>query len=82
MGGPRTAGGRLGLTDVVTFTGFRTDAERLIEGFYVTAVRALVSLLLDPSAARELGAGARALAVTRSHERLVDRMAELYAAFT
>jgi hypothetical protein len=41
-----------------------------------------VSLLLDPSAARELGAGARALAVTRSHEWLVDRMAELYAAFT
>ena len=41
--------------------------------------RALVSLLLDPEAARRLGARGRTLAATRSHERLVDRMTQLYA---
>ena len=41
--------------------------------------RALVALLLDPEAARRLGARGRVLAATRSHERLVDRMTQLYA---
>jgi glycosyltransferase involved in cell wall biosynthesis len=41
--------------------------------------RALVSLLLDPEAARRLGARGRRLAASRSHERLVDRMTQLYA---
>ncbi len=40
--------------------------------------RALVSLLLDPEAARRLGARGRVLAATRSHDRLVDRMTQLY----
>ena len=41
--------------------------------------RALVALLLDPEAARRLGARGRVLATSRSHERLVDRMTQLYA---
>jgi glycosyltransferase involved in cell wall biosynthesis len=41
--------------------------------------RALVSLLLDPEAARRLGARGRDLAATRTHELLVDRMTQLYA---
>jgi glycosyltransferase involved in cell wall biosynthesis len=41
--------------------------------------RALVSLLLDPEAARRMGARGRSVAGTRSHERLVDRMTQLYA---
>jgi glycosyltransferase involved in cell wall biosynthesis len=41
--------------------------------------RALVALLLDPEAARRLGARGRVLAAARSHERLVDRMTQLYA---
>jgi glycosyltransferase involved in cell wall biosynthesis len=41
--------------------------------------RALVSLLLDPEAARRLGARGRSLAASRSHERLVDRVTQLYA---
>ena len=41
--------------------------------------RALVSLLLDPESARRLGARGRRLAASRSHERLVDRMTQLYA---
>lgn len=41
--------------------------------------RALVSLLLDPEAARRLGDRGRRLADNRSHERLVDRMTQLYA---
>ena len=41
--------------------------------------RALVALLLDPEAARRLGARGRVLAASRSHERLVDRMTQLYA---
>ena len=35
--------------------------------------------LLDPEAARRLGARGRVLATSRSHERLVDRMTQLYA---
>jgi glycosyltransferase involved in cell wall biosynthesis len=42
--------------------------------------RALVSLLLDPAAARQLGARAGTLAAVRSHARLVDRMTRIYAA--
>jgi glycosyltransferase involved in cell wall biosynthesis len=42
--------------------------------------RALVSLLLDPAAARQLGARAGILAAARSHARLVDRMTRIYAA--
>ena len=40
--------------------------------------RALVSLLLDPEAARRLGDRGRRLTDNRSHERLVDRMTQLY----
>ena len=120
----------LGLSGTVTFTGYRSDATRLLAGLDVLAVpsrsdgsplvvceamaagvpvvasrvgglpdlvedggsgllvrpgeaedlaRALVSLLLDPEAARRLGARGRALAATRSHEQLVDRMTQLYA---
>ncbi|MGR6962958.1 glycosyltransferase [Geodermatophilus sp. URMC 61] len=120
----------LGLADAVTFTGYRSDAPRLLAGLDVLAVpsrsdgsplvvceamaagvpvvasrvgglpdliedggsgllvrpgeaedlaRALVSLLLDPEAARRLGARGRRLAAGRSHERLVDRMTQLYA---
>ena len=120
----------LGLSGTVTFTGYRSDATRLLAGLDVLAVpsrsdgsplvvceamaagvpvvasrvgglpdlvedggsgllvrpgeaedlaRALVSLLLDPEAARRLGARGRTLAATRSHERLVDRMTQLYA---
>ncbi|MGY1681169.1 glycosyltransferase family 4 protein [Geodermatophilus sp. SYSU D01176] len=121
----------LGLAGAVTFTGYRSDAARLLAGLDVLAVpsrsdgsplvvceamaagipvvasrvgglpdlvqdggtgllvrpgeaedlaRALVSLLLDPESARRLGARGRALAGTRTHERLVDRMTQLYAA--
>jgi glycosyltransferase involved in cell wall biosynthesis len=42
--------------------------------------RALVSLLLDPAAAGRLGAGGRELAACRSHDRLVDRMTQIYRA--
>jgi glycosyltransferase involved in cell wall biosynthesis len=41
--------------------------------------RTLVFLLLDPPAAQRLRTGARALAVARSHGRLVERMAQIYA---
>jgi glycosyltransferase involved in cell wall biosynthesis len=41
--------------------------------------RSLVSLLLDPDAARRLGDRCRSLAASRSHERLVDRVTQLYA---
>jgi glycosyltransferase involved in cell wall biosynthesis len=119
----------LGLAGAVTFTGYRSDAPRLLAGLDVLAVpsrsdgsplvvceamaagvpvvasrvgglpdlvedggsgllvrpgeaedlaRALVSLLLDPEAARRLGARGRRLAAGRSHERLVDRMTQLY----
>ena len=121
----------LGLAGTVTFTGYRSDATRLLAGLDVLAVpsrsdgsplvvceamaagipvvasrvgglpdlvedggsgllvrpgeaedlaRALVSLLLDPESARRLGARGRALAGTRTHERLVDRVTQLYAA--
>jgi len=120
----------LGLAGTVTFTGYRSDAARLLAGLDVLVVpsrsdgsplvvceamaagvpvvasrvgglpdlvedggsgllvrpgeaedlaRALVSLLLDPEAARRLGARGRTLAATRSHERLVDRMTQVYA---
>jgi glycosyltransferase involved in cell wall biosynthesis len=120
----------LGLAGTVTFTGYRSDATRLVGGLDVLAVpsradgsplvvceamaagvpvvasrvgglpdlvedggsgllvrpgepedlaRALVSLLLDPEAARRLGARGRSLAASRSHERLVDRVTQLYA---
>jgi glycosyltransferase involved in cell wall biosynthesis len=120
----------LGLAGTVTFTGYRSDATRLLAGLDVLAVpsrsdgsplvvceamaagvpvvasrvgglpdlvedggsgllvrpgeaedlaRALVSLLLDPEAARRLGARGRTLAATHSHERLVDRMTQVYA---
>jgi glycosyltransferase involved in cell wall biosynthesis len=120
----------LGLADTVTFTGYRSDAARLVAGLDVLTVpsrsdgsplvvceamaagvpvvasrvgglpdlvedggsgllvrpgeaedlaRALVSLLLDPEAARRLGARGRCLVATHSHERLVDRMTQLYA---
>ncbi len=120
----------LGLAGAVTFTGYRSDATRLLAGLDVLTVpsrsdgsplvvceamaagvpvvasrvgglpdlvedggsgllvrpgeaedlaRALVSLLLDPEAARRLGARGRCLVATRSHERLVDRMTQLYA---
>jgi glycosyltransferase involved in cell wall biosynthesis len=42
--------------------------------------RTLVHLLRDPAAARALGTRGRQLAAARSHERLVDRMTEVYAA--
>ena len=120
----------LGLAGTVTFTGYRSDATRLVGGLDVLAVpsrahgsplvvceamaagvpvvasrvgglpdlvedggsgllvrpgepedlaRALVSLLLDPGAARRLGARGRSLAASRSHERLVDRVTQVYA---
>jgi glycosyltransferase involved in cell wall biosynthesis len=120
----------LGLAGTVTFTGYRSDATRLLAGLDVLVVpsrsdgsplvvceamaagvpvvasrvgglpdlvedggsgllvrpgeaedlaRALVSLLLDPEAARRLGARGRTLAATHSHERLVDRMTQVYA---
>jgi glycosyltransferase involved in cell wall biosynthesis len=120
----------LGLAGTVTFTGYRSDAPRLVSGLDVLAVpsradgsplvvceamaagvpvvasrvgglpdlvedggsgllvrpgepehlaRALVSLLLDPEAARRLGERGRSLAASRSHERLVDRVTQLYA---
>ena len=123
----------LGLAGTVTFTGYRSDATRLLAGLDVLVVpsrsdgsplvvceamaagvpvvgsrvgglpdlvedggsgllvrpgeaedlaRALVSLLLDPEAARRLGARGRSLAMSRSHERLVDRVTQLYAAVT
>ena len=122
--------GVLGLAGTVTFTGYRSDATRLVGGLDVLAVpsradgsplvvceamaagvpvvasrvgglpdlvedggsgllvrpnepedvaRALVSLLLDPESARRLGARGRSLAASRSHERLVDRVTQLYA---
>jgi glycosyltransferase involved in cell wall biosynthesis len=40
--------------------------------------RAMVSLLLDPTTADELGARAREVAETRSHAHLVDRMQTIY----
>ena len=120
----------LGLTGTVTFTGYRSDATRLLAGLHVLVLpsrsdgsplvvceamaagvpvvasrvgglpdlvedggsgllvrpgeaedlaRALVSLLLDPEAARRLGARGPTLAATHSHERLVDRMTQVYA---
>jgi glycosyltransferase involved in cell wall biosynthesis len=42
--------------------------------------RTLVSLLMDPAAARALGLRGRQLAQMRSHARLVDRMTEVYSA--
>jgi glycosyltransferase involved in cell wall biosynthesis len=40
--------------------------------------RALVSLLLDPTAADELGTRSREVAATRTHAHLVDRMEGIY----
>jgi glycosyltransferase involved in cell wall biosynthesis len=40
--------------------------------------RAMVSLLLDPTTADQLGARARDVAATRSHAHLVDRMETIY----
>jgi glycosyltransferase involved in cell wall biosynthesis len=40
--------------------------------------RAMVSLLLDPTAAEELGTRGRELAATRTHSRLVGRMEIIY----
>ena len=122
--------GVLGLAGTVTFTGYRSDAARLVGGLDVLAVparadgtsvvvceamaagvpvvasrvgglpdlvedggsgllvrpgepehlaRALVSLLLDPEAARRMGERGRSLAASRSHDRLVDRVTQLYA---
>jgi anti-sigma regulatory factor (Ser/Thr protein kinase) len=65
----------------VTIRNHRAGAEALLvrPGEREDLARALVSLLLDPEAARRLGARGRSLAASRSHERLVDRVTQLYA---
>ncbi len=47
-------------------------------GYGEDVARAMVSLLLDPTGADELGARAREVAATRTHAHLVDRMEGMY----